>query len=140
VTVYADTSALMKLLLVEDGTEEMFSMVREGVTVACVAIGHVELRAALAAAVRLGRVPPASRDELRRVLERQWTRLLEIILDEPLLRDAGDLAERMSLRAYDAVHLAALRETGTPAEVTFACWDADLRRAAKQLGYSLVPA
>jgi predicted nucleic acid-binding protein len=139
VIVYADTSALAKLLLVEEGTAEMQAKVSAATTVTCAAIGYVELRAALAAAIRHGRVPPASREEVRRVLERQWTRILEITLDEPLLRDAGDLAERMGLRAYDAVHLAGLRESGMPGEVNFACWDANLRRAAEQLGYSLVP-
>lgn len=58
----------------------------------------------------------------------------------PLIRTAGDLAEQMRLRAYDAVHLAALRRLGEPGRVTFACWDADLREAARRLGYALIPA
>jgi predicted nucleic acid-binding protein len=139
VIVYADTSVLAKLLLVEEGTAEMEATVSTAETVTSAAIGYVELRAALAAAIRHGRVPPASRSEFRGVLERQWTRVLQITIDELLLRDAGELAERMRLRAYDAAHLAALRESGSPADVTFACWDAELRRAAEQLGYSVVP-
>ncbi len=61
-------------------------------------------------------------------------------MDAALLRTAGDLAERMELRADDAVHLAALVRTGAPADVTFACWDGALRRAASALGYDLRPA
>lgn len=45
----------------------------------------------------------------------------------------------MSLRGYDAVHLAALLQFGGPQEVIFACWDTELRRAAAELGYSLIP-
>lgn len=63
----------------------------------------------------------------------------EIVLDRPLLRDAGELAERLRLRGYDAVHLAALRQLGDPGTVTLATWDADLRRAARELGYGLIP-
>jgi hypothetical protein len=35
-------------------------------------------------------------------------------VDTALLRDAGDLAERMSLRGYDAVHLAGTTRLGDP--------------------------
>jgi uncharacterized protein YutE (UPF0331/DUF86 family) len=36
---------------------------------------------------------------------------------------------------YHAVHLAALRALGEPGEVTFACWDQQLSRAAHEFGY-----
>ncbi|MBI3976901.1 MAG: hypothetical protein HY331_01830 [Chloroflexi bacterium] len=73
-------------------------------------------------------------------LERLWDGVSEIAVDGPLICHAGDLAERPSLRAYDAVHLAALRQFGEPGDVTFVCWGADLRRAAQTFGYALIPA
>jgi uncharacterized protein len=138
VIVYADTSALAKLILDEDGTPKMGALASAADVVATAAIAYVELRAALAAAIGDGRVPIPGRDRLVLTFERVWQRVSEIAIDTPLLRDAGDLAEQMRLRGYDAVHLAALRALGDPGEVTFACWDQDLSRAARELGYELV--
>ncbi len=106
---------------------------------ACAAIGYVELRAALAAAIRSGRLPSAQRDAALADLERVWAGVSEVALDRDLLAVAGDLTERMSLRGYDAVHLAALMAIGPASVVSLACWDIDLRRAASSLGYALIP-
>ncbi len=104
------------------------------------AIAYVELRAALAAASRAGRISEAERQSLARDLERVWAGVIAIDVDERLLRHAGDLAEQMGLRAYDAVHLAGLVASADPGEAIFACWDTALRRAAATLGYELLPA
>lgn len=139
-TTYADSSALVKLFIAEEGSAEIQALVRSEDIIGTAAIAYPELRAALASAIRGRRIPAASRDHLVGSVERVWETLLKISVDEPVLRQAGDLAERLHLRAYDAVHLAALQEMGEPGAVTFACWDADLRGAARQLGYQLVPA
>lgn len=137
-TVYADTSALAKLLIVEPGSVEMVSMARSDDVLATASIAYVELRAALAAARRDGRVPGTAGEDFARV-EALWREVSEVVIDAGLVRVAGDLAERMRLRAYDAVHLAALVVLGAPDEVTFACWDTELRRAAAELGFALFP-
>lgn len=94
----------------------------------------------MAAAVRDGRLRAQRRDDVIADVGRFWDTVYTIAADDSLLRQAGDLAERMGLRAYDAVHLAALQMAGEPTEMTFACWDIDLRNAARQLGYELLPA
>lgn len=137
--VYADTSALAKLLLEERGSTEMVAIIRDAERLVSAAIAYVELRAALAAAFRLGRIRPPLRDNFMAVLERLWSNTYEVAVDRALLRQAGNLAEQMRLRAYDAVHLAALCESGEPGDLAFACWDGDLRNAARELGYHLVP-
>jgi uncharacterized protein len=139
VIVYADTSALAKLILEEEGSADIALLSRGADATASAAICYVELRSALAAAVRAGRVTGATRESLLLELERLWQDTAVIDLEPLLLRRAGDLAERMRLRAYDAVHLAALTFTGETGEVTFACWDADLRLAAQDLGYQVFP-
>ncbi len=137
--LYADTSALAKLLLEEAGSVEMRAAAANADRTTSAEIAYVELRAALASAIRSGRVESLLRDSLLRELERLWNGAVVIPVDTTLLHHAGDLAEQMRLRAYDAVHLAALSETGDPGEIVFACWDADLRRAARELGYQLLP-
>lgn len=62
-------------------------------------------------------------------------------LTEPVLVAAAHEAARHALRAYDAVQLAsalAVRETD-PRCSHFACFDADLRRAASRESFTLVP-
>jgi len=138
--VYADTSALAKLLLDEDGSAEMQAVSTEAERTASAAITYVELRAALAAAIRGGRVSSLTRDSLVRRLEDLWDAVSPVVIDRELYRYAGDLAEQMHLRACDAIHLTALQDAGEPGELVFACWDSELRDAARTLGYQLLPA
>ncbi|MDE3076596.1 MAG: type II toxin-antitoxin system VapC family toxin [Chloroflexota bacterium] len=137
--IYADSSALAKLILIEAGTGEMRASVAEADRLVSASVGYVELRAALAAAFRQERLPAPSRDEYVLTLSQLWDRVVEIPVDRPLIHMAGDLAEQWQLRGYDAVHLAALNHAGKPGEALFACWDDRLRRAAGQLGYQLLP-
>ncbi len=137
---YADTSALMKLLVSETGSAEMRNLAASAEAVATATIAYVELRAAIAAAVRDRRIRRSRRDRVVAEIERLWSQVLTIGVDEALLRHAGDLAEMMGLRAYDAIHLAAVEAAGGPGGIEFACWDNDLRKAASSLGYNLFPA
>jgi uncharacterized protein len=59
-------------------------------------------------------------------------------LDGPLTREAGELAEELGLRGYDAVHLASALALAT--DTTFVTWDEKLRRAAASSGCSLAQA
>lgn len=64
-----------------------------------------------------------------------------VSLTEPVLVAAAYEAARHALRAYDAVQLAsalAVREID-PRCSHFACFDAELRRAASRGGFMLVP-
>jgi len=103
------------------------------------AIGYVELRAAMAAAMRAGRLDPGDEEAIWADVEAVWGAVSEVRIDASLLRQAGRLVVQHQLRACDAVHLAALVESGPGDAVQFGCWDTDLRRAASDLGYSLVP-
>lgn len=136
-TLYADTSALIKLVLEENGSDLVRAAVdRDGPPVVAV-IGYVELRAAVAAAVRDGRLMDPEGAKLR--IEQLWEQVSEVVLDPPLLRRAGALAEQHGLRGYDAVHLAAAMTLGQPGSVTLVCFDEELRRAATGLGFQLLP-
>ena len=104
---YFDTPALVSLLIDEPGTAAAGAAWDDADRVVSVRLAHVEARAALAQAARLGRISPAqhrgSVAELERLLEQ-----VEVVgIDDELVRAAGELAERHALRAYDAVHLGA---------------------------------
>ena len=107
-------------------------------------IAYAEMRATFARAVRMGRVDGAALPALTTEFERRWASLEVLTVTEPLVRRAGDLAERHGLRGYDSVHLAAvlaLRElVGSGAEVRFGVFDTKLRDAALVHGLSLLSA
>jgi predicted nucleic acid-binding protein len=117
----------------------MMQVMRAAEIVATCRIAYVEIRAALAAAARAARITLLARDQLVQDLEQLWESMLRISANESTIRQAGDLAERMELRGYDAVHLAALSLAGSPSDVSLACWDNNLRRAGRALGYHLIP-
>jgi predicted nucleic acid-binding protein len=144
VILYLDTSALAKLFIVEPGSQSVSAAVAQAAAVATHLIAYAEMRATFARAVRMGRVDGAALPTLTTDLERRWVSLEVLTVTEPLVRRAGDLAERHGLRGYDSVHLAAvlaLRElVGSGAEVRFGVFDTKLRDAALVHGLSLLSA
>jgi predicted nucleic acid-binding protein len=128
--VYADTSALIKLILREEGSLEFGGLVGSCDALFSVAIAYVELRAAVASAIRGGRIQSEQRGAVMTQLESLWGNVSEISVDTPLIRQAGSLAEAHGLRGYDAIHLAAYLEISDGSDITFACWDQRLSTAA----------
>lgn len=137
--VYGDTSALVKLVIREEGTEEMMQLRPQMTLLASARIAYVELRASLAAMRRDRRLTPTGLDRAKRQLEVLWHNTSVVEVDSGLVTRAGELAEKESLRGYDAVHLAALERLAPPAQCQLACWDAALRHAASSLGYKVFP-
>jgi predicted nucleic acid-binding protein len=107
VITYVDTSTLMKLLIDEVGTKEAGMIWDEPDFLVSARLGHVEARAALAAAERHGRITNDVFDNAVIGLEVLWSQLSVVEIDEDVMRLAGDLATAHALRGYDAVHLAA---------------------------------
>jgi predicted nucleic acid-binding protein len=66
-------------------------------------------------------------------LDELYAQLRIVAIDEPLARQAGDLATQHALRGYDAVHLAcALHLQGD--DILLATWDNALNSAACATG------
>lgn len=117
---YFDTSAVVPLLIAEDGSERAASLWNDSDRVASVRLFYPETRAALAQAKRLGRL---SARNLRATVEELDGLLAEmdiIEVDEALAHRAGDLAEAYRLRGYDAVHLAGAERLRDPSVVLVA--------------------
>jgi predicted nucleic acid-binding protein len=101
-------------------------------------LSYPEGRAALAAAHRAGRLTGSAHNRAREDFDTVLAELLLVGIDEPLARHAGDLAERLQLRGYDAVHLASALAMGV--DTTVLTWDRDLSRAAALSGCAVAPA
>ena len=94
---------------------------------------YPEARAALAAATRARRIDEPTHVSAVATLEDLSAQLRIVAIDEPLGRQAGDLATEHALRGYDAVHLAcALHLEGD--DVVLATWDNALNSAARATG------
>lgn len=133
--VFADTSALLKRYLREEGTGRVHEVLQAATSLAVAEIMEVEARSALARRLRAGDLAPedyaAIVDEVRLDLE-------DMII-VPLNRDVIDQAllgiERHHLRALDALQLgcAVVSQAGV-----VLCADQALAAAARAEGYEVV--
>jgi predicted nucleic acid-binding protein len=133
-TTYLDTSTLMKLLVVEEGSVRASVIWGEADVPASSVLVEVEARAALAAARRGRRVSSAEHRAALAELDRCLTHMWLVPVRTEVVTAACRLAEDEGLRGYDAVHLASAFAVGADI-VTSA--DADLCRAATNRGLAI---
>lgn len=123
----------MKLVVVEDGSEMAAELWGSAYPAASSILAYPEGRAALAAARRLDRLGQEEHRETLAVFEQVYGELVTVGVDQKLAARAGEHAESLELRGYDAVHLATALELGDP-EAVLVTWDRDLGRAAERVG------
>lgn len=127
--IYADTSALAKLLIAEPESAAVAQLLAP-VTVLTSELAAVELACT------------ARRRGLRDAMA-QIEAILDIAellpLDTDTLAAAQTVATRPPLRALDALHLASARRLQTRvADLVVACYDADLAAAAADAGFEVL--
>lgn len=134
-TLYADSSALFKLYVVEPGSEEVRRLVSGASTVLTSAVAFVEIRAALARLRRERRLTPSSARQAKQRFEEDWHSFVTLDPDARLLAIAAELAEAHGLRALDSIHLASFQQVleRTDDDIEFSSFDDRLSRAAKRL-------
>jgi predicted nucleic acid-binding protein len=141
VTLYLDTSSLVKLYVTEVGADAIRKLLEEATIVATSRLAYPETRAALARRRREGALRPRAFALAKRTFEADWHRYFAVEVTAPLCREAGELAERYRLRGYDSVHLASFAEVARqagPRETRFSSVDRALNRAAGSLRRVLV--
>lgn len=135
-SAYFDTSgALACLLATRSGHQSAREAWATADAVASIRLIHAEARAALASErrggnLRLNRYAKATQGWLA-----LWDELVVIEADEEVVDRAGELAERYSLRGYDAVHLAGATTSGCQVLVSA---DRDLCRASLECGLAVL--
>jgi predicted nucleic acid-binding protein len=140
VTLYLDTSSLVKLYVAEPGTEDVRTRVDHATIVATSTIAYPETRAALARRRRERALHPAAFAAAKRTFEDDWPKYLAVQVTEALCREAGNLAERYALRGYDSVHLASFIEVARQAGIAgteFSSFDDRLNGAARRASRAL---
>ncbi len=124
---------MVKLFVVEEGSDQAAEIWNSPEPVATSILAYPEGRAALAAARRSARLTSAAHARALAEFEDLFSDLISIGVDEDLARRAGQLAEDLELRGYDAAHLASALELGE-GNVVMVSWDADLQHAAERVG------
>lgn len=135
---YFDSSALVKLVIDEDGSEDTALLWDAADSVLTSRVAHPEVRAALAAAERGARLDPQSHLQAKADWEELHQALRLVEVTPQLEHAAGDLAEQHSLSGFDAIHLAsALTIAAIPLVV--ATWDSRLLQSAQAAGLATLP-
>ena len=143
VTLYLDTSSLVKLYVTEPGSDVVRKLVQTATIVATSTSAYTETRAALARRRRERALRPAAVASAKKKFEAEWSKYFTVEVTSALCRQAGEFSERYRLRAYDSVHLAAFAEVAREAgarDTRFSSFDHALNRAARSLGRTLTRA
>lgn len=134
--LFCDTSALIKLYLVEAHSDTVKKMATGVEAIAVCRIAWAEAHAALARRERETPEDELLIDMARQSLAKDWPHYLILEVNQDLVVKAGDFADTFALRGYDSVQLAAAHQaqhiSGIP--VLFACFDLRLNKAAQLLG------
>jgi predicted nucleic acid-binding protein len=140
VTLYLDTSSLVKLYVAEPGSDAVRKLVDAATVVVTSSIAYTETRAAMARRRRERTLRPAAFTSAKKTFDAEWPKYFVVDVTLALCRQAAEFAERFRLRAYDSVHLAAFADVAREAGVRdtrFSSFDHALNRAAKSLGRTL---
>jgi uncharacterized protein len=133
VIAYFDTSAIVPLLVAEPTTGHCTRLWDEATRIVCSRLVYPEACAALARAVRMGRLTPTDMGSATTELDDLVEQIDVIEVTEELARAAGRLAQVHGLRGYDAVHLAAAIAVSDD-DVVVVTGDIDLAEAAMASG------
>jgi len=137
--VYFDSSALVKLVLDEAGSDIAAALWNACDAALSSRLANPEVCAALAAAVRNHDVTESEASAAAADWEVFWASMRPVELTADVERTAGALAARHQLRGADAVHLASALALGST-DVTVAAWDKRLHAGAASVGLAVAPA
>lgn len=134
--LFCDTSALMKLYIIEADNEALRERLAEAEAVAVCRVAWAEAHAALSRRAREVPEDAAVIEQAKVALAQDWPHFVVMDVNQALVELAGEYADAFALRGYDSIQLAAAFEAGRIAlsPVCFACFDARLNKAAKLLG------
>ena len=135
---YFDSSALVKLVIDEAGSDDAAALWDAADVVLASRVASPEVRAALAAAHRGRRLTDEQLVDANRLWAEFSGALRVVELTAEIARQAGDLAEEHALGGVDAIHLAsALLLAGHRPVV--ATWDSRLHAAVRALDVMTLP-
>ena len=140
--LYADTSALVKKYIAEDGTQETQDLLHECDYVVTSAFTELEMLSTVEISKKLRRIASPSYRNILGAIEKDFQEgsLVIINITESILKTSKRLIQQRHLRAPDALQLSSALQTkkrlGT--NVEFLCADHTLIEAARLEGLSCI--
>lgn len=131
-TLYVDSSALLKLYLDEPDSDDARRMLTADPVLVTSWLTVVEVRRNLGRALT-----GADLARARAAFEADTDAIALVALDEVAWRVAADIAEELGVRSLDAVHLASAKRLRIPT-LTFCTFDLRQGQAARQLGFTVL--
>ena len=136
-TLYLDTSSLVKLYVAEPDSDAAADLVKQADIVVTSVLAYPEARATFARRKRDRLLTAAELTAIVRQFDQDWPRFVVILFGNELARAAGRLADRLGIRGGDAVHLASFEQLlgrSDDEDIRFSSADERLNRAARALG------
>jgi predicted nucleic acid-binding protein len=137
--VYFDSSALVKLVLDEVGSDIAAALWNACDVALSSRLAYPEVCAALAAAGRNHELTEPEASAAATDWEQFWASMRPVELSADVERAAGSLVAIHQLRGADAVHLASALALGST-DLTVAVWDKRLHAGAAAVGLAVAPA
>lgn len=133
--LFCDTSALIRLYIVEAESKELKRHVAQAEAAAVCRIAWAEAHAALSRRAREVPKDALLIEQAKTALAKDWPRFVVMEVNQPLVERAGVYADTFALRGYDSIQLAAAYEAGriSGSPIFFASFDTRLNKAAKLL-------
>jgi predicted nucleic acid-binding protein len=139
VLIYFDSSALVKLLVQEEGSD-LAAELWDGCDAALSSrLAYAEVCGALAAAGRNHDLSHADLDLAQQAWEQYWASVRPVELTAGVENQAGQLARTHALRGAGAVHLASALALADP-DLVITSWDRRLQAGAAAAGLRVAPA
>lgn len=137
--LYLDSSALVKRYVAEPGSDDVIALMADAAAVATSLVTRAEVAAALARAVRSGKVDEDDARRAHRKFLHEWPDIGRVPVTDALVERADALAWERALRGYDAIQLAAALACqdmvgALDVDVLLATFDRQLLNAARQAG------
>jgi uncharacterized protein len=136
--VYFDSSAFIKLVLEEQGTDLAAALWDNCDAATSSRLAYPEVHAALAAAVRAKRLDPDDLQIAERDWERIWSDVRAVELSVQISHQAGRLCRIHRLKGADGVHLASALAVND-GNLIVAGWDQRLQTGAVEAGLRVAP-
>ncbi len=130
--IYFDTSALIKIFILEKGSEDAQRLSEDHFPPVTATIAYAEIYSGVNRRKREGYLSAHQYTRVSRRFDEYWTTSIHVELTQEVLALAKGLLERHPLRAFDAVHLASalILQKGIREPLPFAAADSRLLDAA----------
>lgn len=128
--VFLDTSALLKLYVMEEESEAIRSIVDSDADVVVSSLSYVEAHSGLARRLRDGSVARRDVATLIGAFDADWFQYGKVHVDESILRRAAKLCLKHPVRSLDAIQLATALFVSEHQDEPFVFLTSDKRLAA----------